>query len=351
MFSINFCKTKSIHDLMKFIGDHWSEEHILARDINFMKWQHYEKEKKFYNFIIAKKNKDLIGCHGFISHSNFSKKLLSNNTIWMINWFAIKGTPNPGLSLIFFPQNNLRFNRIGTIGCNKKAKTIYKKMGFKVGNMKHYFIINSKIRSFKIIKLSKKINKTSNKDLSNKSIKYLKSDLRLKIFGNNTDELVKKYAKDETFFQNRYIKHPYYKYKIYLIYSFKNVVGFFVIRVCKFKKSKALRIVDFFGHEEALVGINFALEKLLVETKAEYIDFYEYGIKNSIMLKSGFVKNMFDNKIIIPNYFEPFVKRNIKLGWAIKTNNLKMTPMFKGDCDQDRPSLLRSKKLKNKKNL
>ena len=215
----------------------------------------------------------------------------------------------------------------------------------------YHFVINPKINSFKLIKITKNKKKISFKEQLHKKIKYLKGDLNLKIFGNNVDELVKKYAKDETFFQNRYINHPYYKYKIYLIYSFKNVVGFFVIRVCKFKKSKALRIVDFFGHEEALVGINFALEKLLVETKAEYIDFYEYGIKNSIMLKSGFNKNIFDNKIIIPNYFEPFVKRNIKLGWAIKTNNSIMTPMFKGDCDQDRPSLLGSKKLKNKNNL
>lgn len=343
MFSINFCKTKDIHHLMKFIGDHWSKDHILAKNINFMKWQHYEKEKKFYNFIVAKKNKDLIGCHGFISHSHFSKKLLLNNTIWMVNWLAIKGAPNPGLDLIFFPQNNLRYNRIGTIGCNKKAKTIYKKMGFKVGNMKHYFTINSKIKSFKIIKVSKKIHQNLNKDLSSKKIKYLKSDLKLKIFGNDTMGLVKKYGKDETFFQNRYINHPYYRYKIYLIYDFKKVVGFFVIRVCKFKKKKALRIVDFFGYEDALVGISSALQKLLLETKAEYVDFYEYGIKNSIMLKSGLVKNSFKNDIIIPNYFEPFVKKNINLGWAIKTKNSKITPMFKGDCDQDRPSLLKVK--------
>ena len=86
------------------------------------------------------------------------------------------------------------------------------------------------------------------------------------------------------------------------------------------------------------------LQKLIVKINAEYVDFYEYGIKNSIMLKSGLTKNNFNNNIITPNYFEPFVKRNINLGWAIKSNNTKVTHMFKGDCDQDRPSLLKSKK-------
>jgi len=316
----------------------------LEKEINFIKGKNQKKKKNIYNFVIAKKNKKIIGCHGFISHSHFSKKLILNNTVWMVNWFAIKGTPNPGLDLIFFPQSNLKFNRIGTIGCNKKAKTIYKKMGFRVGNMNHYFIINPKINSFKLIDKPKNLNKISFKNLSDRKIKYLNSKLKFEIFGNNIGELIAKYGKDEAYFQNRYINHPYYKYKIYLIYHSINVMGFFVTRICKYKKRKALRIVDFFGDEKALIGINSELQKLIVKINAEYVDFYEYGIKNSIMLKSGLTKNNFNNNIIIPNYFEPFVKRNINLGWAIKSNNTKVTHMFKGDCDQDRPSLLKSKK-------
>ena len=325
---------------MKFISEHWSPDHILAKDIKFMKWQHQEK-KNIYNFIIAKENKKIIGCHGFISHSQFSKKLISNNTVWMVNWFAIKGTPNPGLDLIFFPQNKLKFNRIGTIGCNKKAKILYKKMGFKVGNMNHYFIINPKINSFKIIDKPTNFNKISIKDSSDKKIKHLKGKLKLKIFGSDIDGLIEKYGKDEAYFQNRYISHPHYKYKIYLIYHSVNVMGFFVTRICKYKKRKALRIVDFFGHEEALIGVNSALQRLIVEINAEYVDFYEYGIKESIMLRSGLTKNNFKNNITIPNYFEPFVKKNINLGWAIKSKNTKVIHMFKGDCDQDRPSILK----------
>jgi len=341
----------NIESIQNFFKKNWKIKHILAKNSKIFKWLHYNPFEKKYNFLLFKRKNKTLGFLGVIKNSKFSNGLNNFDTVWLTTWVAKKTELGVGALLLMHSIKHYKYSKIGTIGCSEEAKTIYKKMRFKVGNMKHHFVINPKINSFKLIKITKNKKKISFKEQLHKKIKYLKGDLNLKIFGNNVDELVKKYAKDETFFQNRYINHPYYKYKIYLIYSFKNVVGFFVIRVCKFKKSKALRIVDFFGHEEALVGINFALEKLLVETKAEYIDFYEYGIKNSIMLKSGFNKNIFDNKIIIPNYFEPFVKRNIKLGWAIKTNNSIMTPMFKGDCDQDRPSLLRSKKLKNKNNL
>ena len=89
---------------MKFIGDNWAAEHILAKDFKFMKWQHYEDKDSRYNFVIAKSKSNIIGCHGFISHSQFSEYLSSNDTVWLVNWFANKGTPNSGLDLTFFPQ-------------------------------------------------------------------------------------------------------------------------------------------------------------------------------------------------------------------------------------------------------
>jgi len=341
----------NIESIQNFFKKNWKTKHILAKNSKIFKWLHYNPFEKKYNFLIFKRKNNILGFLGIIKNSKFSNGLNCFDTIWLTTWIAKKTELGVGALLLMHSIKYYKYSKIGTIGCSEEAKTIYKKMGFKVGNMNHYFIINSKIKSFKLIDKPKNLNKIFFKDSPDKKIKHLKGNLKLKIFENDIVGLIEKYGKDEAYFQNRYINHPYYKYRIYLIYSFKNVVGFFVIRVCKFKKSKALRIVDFFGYEEALIGINFALQKLLLKTKAEYVDFYEYGIRNSIMLKSGLTKNNSNKEIIIPNYFEPFVKKNIKLGWAIKTNNVKITPMFKGDCDQDRPSLLRSKKLKNKNNL
>ena len=71
----------------------------------------------------------------------------------------------------------------------------------------------------------------------------------------------------------------------------------------------------------------------------EFIDFYNYGFEKKIIINTGFKLNNYTKNIIIPNYFEPFEKRNIKLKFSYFPHNQKMY-LFKGDCDQDRPSIL-----------
>ena len=52
-----------------------------------------------------------------------------------------------------------------------------------------------------------------------------------------------------------------------------------------------------------------------------------------------FLSYKFKKNIIIPNYFEPFKRENIKLRYAIWPDK-KTLPIFKGDCDQDRPNVI-----------
>ena len=55
------------------------------------------------------------------------------------------------------------------------------------------------------------------------------------------------------------------------------------------------------------------------------------------IISSGFKIKKITKKIIIPNYFKPFVQKNIKLRYAFYPSSEKMI-FFKGDCDQDRPN-------------
>ena len=317
---------------MKFLGDNWKKNYILSKDSKLIDWQHYSSKKKRYNFVIATSDSKIIGCLGFINHSNFSNKLSSDDTLWLVNWLIIKKAPISGLQLISFLIKKLNYNRIGTIGgINSKTHTILKALGFKVGELNHYYIVNPTINKFKLINIptSLIISSKSTFNIEKNKLELLNAELQLNIFGNHTDKLVKKFGKDQSYFIKRYTLHPYYKYKIYLIYSLNRVLGFFVTRICEFRKKKALRIVDFFGHDEALIGINDPLQKLIININAEYADFYEYAIDSSIMLQTGLLKNNFDNKIIIPNHFEPFLKKNICLKWSVKSNNSSMTPILK----------------------
>jgi len=342
MISFSFSNRKNIKKLMKFLGSHWQKNYILSKNLKLFNWQHCLNKKKEYNFVIAKLNSKIVGCLGFINHSNFSSKLKKNDTLWLVNWLVTKKSSVSGLEFISFLSKKLNFSRIGTVGGNNRTQAILDKLGFEVGMLNHYFVVNPRINNFQIAKVKalnkKKIGNTSK--ISPKKILCLKGKLNLKIFGKKLNSLIRKFGKDETFFRNRYELHPYYNYKIYLIFSTNNVDGFFVTRICKFKEKKALRIIDFFGHEKALIGIKEPLEKLIININAEYVDFYEYGIKKYIMSKTGLSKNKFNKKIIIPNHFEPYERKNIILSWASRSHNSFMKHIFKGDCDQDRPSII-----------
>ena len=69
----------------------------------------------------------------------------------------------------------------------------------------------------------------------------------------------------------------------------------------------------------------------------EYIDFYLYGIEDDILRDAGFVLQD-DDVNIIPNYFEPFVQKNISLDFY--ADSLEEIILFKGDGDQDRPNFI-----------
>jgi hypothetical protein len=47
---------------------------------------------------------------------------------------------------------------------------------------------------------------------------------------------------------------------------------------------------------------------------------------------------IFDGNLIIPNYFEPFEQKNVKIELAYKADFPYVA--FKGDSDQDRPNIL-----------
>ena len=340
MSFIEICKKKDLLKLRIFLKNILGSEHILVKNLKFFNWQYYNKIKKEYNFVIYKEDKKIIGCHVFIPNKHYSKNLSNLYVIWLTNWFTEKDT-NCGLQLLLYPVNNFKYSLIGGLGCNSKALEIYKKINFKCGYLKQYFIVNLKKKKFNIIKAPKKYKNffLFKKNYLNKRIVILQKKLNFNIFKNNKNFLVKKFNKDETFFNNRYLKHPIYKYYLYLIIDNLKPTGLIVIRFCKFKKFKAIRIVDFFGYEESLINISSPLHNLLIKTGAEYVDFYLTGINSKIMEQSGLVVNR-NNKFIIPNYFEPFKKKNVKISFVRHSDIIHDNyPIFKGDCDQDRPSI------------
>ena len=76
--------------------------------------------------------------------------------------------------------------------------------------------------------------------------------------------------------------------------------------------------------------------RILKENDYEYIDMLCSGIKEKYLNFSSFIKKDNNDEVIIPNYFDPFVKKNVKIFYEKSSKNLIL---FKGDADADRPRL------------
>ncbi len=82
---------------------------------------------------------------------------------------------------------------------------------------------------------------------------------------------------------------------------------------------------------------SFFLE-ILKKYGAEYLDFYSYGIPLNILKKAGLKNKKKYKKLIIPDYFEPFVNKNINIIIGYRKFNINgKVRIFKADGDQDRP--------------
>jgi hypothetical protein len=98
--------------------------------------------------------------------------------------------------------------------------------------------------------------------------------------------------------------------------------------------------VDYHGDPDALTTLSAVWQYLMDEFDAEYIDMYCHGALEDPLRSSGMTELDPTGDVIIPNHFEPFLKRNVVINWAYKSPAGTHPQVFKADADQDRPNLV-----------
>ena len=136
---------------------------------------------------------------------------------------------------------------------------------------------------------------------------------------------------------NRYVKHPIYHYRYLGVYKYGELVTLLVCRFMEVNNAISIRIVDVLGQLQGTLYDE--LQSYMNATGAEYIDLMNYGISENVFYTMGFNKLDADGDLIIPNYFEPFEQRNVKIDIAWKADSDNYVA-FKGDSDQDRPHVV-----------
>lgn len=340
-FKLNVCSVAEVDDLVKYLYENWSENHIYCTSRDFLDWQHKSKCGTYYNFIIARsaKNKDICGVLGFIPTSHYSDGLERYKEFWPTLWKVNEGPKYVGLgvTLFNFLIKEFEFKSIFSIAISKVTIPIYQMLGYTIGRFAQLAIINSNIDNYCIAAID---NNFKIPDLIADKSYDLRIIKNMEIIGELSDPVLygRTTIKDVDYFVNRYLRHPVFSYRFLGVYREQKLCAFLVTRVVKHNQRSVIRVVDIQGDIKSITRITKFLHDILVKENHEYIDIMQFGLPEKDYLKSGFVKVGDNKNIVIPDYFQPFVKSNIDIIFAVRSANIENDMiLFKGDAMQDTP--------------
>ena len=339
IYDIRFCKKEEMPLLVNFIKNHWQSDHIFVKSLKMLNFQHYDSALSRYNFIIGFNTitNEIDGIIGIIPLSQFDSELAKNNDTWGGIWKVRTDVKNQEISTLGASLFSIfdSYSSHGSIGMSKVATVLHKIRKYKVGILNHYYILNNKIFDFKIAIVPNLMNQ--NKVRINRN--YQRIVKISNILEYKDSDFSKTYSPQKSikYLYNRFQKHPIYKY---IFWEIRNDVSksIIVTRKISLNGSCVIRIVDVYGTIENFHSLYNQFQKILQDEKAEYIDILNFGIPDNIFLNIGFKKLLICNDLVIPNYFEPFLRKNIEINCAYISK--KEYVIFKADSDQDRPSII-----------
>ncbi|WP_305767115.1 hypothetical protein [Candidatus Epulonipiscium viviparus] len=325
--------------IMQFIDNYWKKGHILGSNEILFEYEFREGNK--INAVLAIK-KSTNSLEGILCFLNCAKGGASPD-LWGSLWKVKDERENMPFLGIELGKRILSLtgaeNHLGS-GLNINTTVPIRERLFKdqCAKMRHFYMLNPEMVDFKIASIENLASTTISTGATLVPL-HSASDFVAAFDIAKHPQIPRK---DAAYIEYRYYNHPIYKYQVFAIKptgamptDAANAVV--IIRAIQVEDRAILRIVDFLGDQKlfAMVGANLA--QLLIAGNYEYIDFYEHGFTAEYILAAGFVERLANDANIIPNYFEPFLKRNIDIWVHYKPDE---TLFFKADSDQDRPSIV-----------
>lgn len=332
---IRLGKQEDILKIINFIKEEWNPNHIYVKSREFFEYEHCIDGRVNGILAINSFTSEIEGILLFYQTRRELKGADFYGGIWCVSKKCT--VPMLGVKLVQSVKSLTGTRGHSGVGINPEttAKIFQRIEGQFVGRLEHYYRL-ADLESYKIaIVKEKKITKFVSCDEC-KMLNLQTFEQLRKVFDISKCASSFPY-KDEWYIERRYFGHPVYHYLLYGIKVRDKVEGLLVLREIKQNDAKVLRVIDYIGNKYALAKTGQEIQRLIDEKQVEYIDFYEYGIEDEILKEAGFVKMGENDKNVIPNYFEPFVCKNVDLWFHSPYKNFTV---FKGDADQDRPSMI-----------
>jgi hypothetical protein len=292
--------------------------------------------------MVARHGDLIVGAQGVIPQSQFDSRLPRTH-IFLTLWKALEDrAPGVGLRLYKGIIKEYAPDFAASIGVHPRLVPFHKWQGFRVGTMDHHVALSPHKKRFRIAEVPEDLKTRHRKAGPPVSFRKLNKE-KMQDLDSERLFLHQWPLKSNTYIVNRYMNHPVYRYDVYAVSKDGYLIAICVIRPVSKDGSVALRFVDFAGPNEAFGLLGGFVSGLLKTHDAEYMDIYSHGVPSAALQKAGFVDRRKVDDLIVPNYFEPFERRNIDLIFACKTSQEKpAVRLFKADSDQDRPNQIQT---------
>lgn len=326
--------------IMDFIDKHFERGHLLARDRAFFEYEYCIDGRPNVGVAIHGESGSL---DGVITAVPASRLALADSADWFFTiWVAKRksGTPFLGLELSEFFLELLAVRSYAGIGLRAPALSLNADLGYPVEKLRQYYRLADR-GTFMIADI-RQPRRIVPADTPNKLIPLPGMEHVVKAYEFEAMAEGRAIYKDAWYLERRYFNHPYYRFNVWGIETAPGAVEALLVgRVVEACNSSALRLVDFWGREEALSGIGHDLDRVMADNELEYADFWCLGLAEETLIKAGFVWRDGDDPNVIPDHFEPFEKINCEIHCGYCGGmNLRQYPsmrLFKGDGDTGRP--------------
>lgn len=338
MIEIGRCREKDVGALTAFIDRYWSPGHALASR-TLMDWQHREPDGG-YAYLLARRDDEIAGVLGYIPTRRFDPALAVDNVLWLALWKVREelGVPGLGLRLLSTLGKLEPAVAVAVNGINPAHPPMYRGLGWDVGELQQFVTIAPGRKS-------RLISGRGDRSLPTPipgPVRFTElnaEDLRRM----NREEFDTALPmKTPAYFAARFFAHPVYRYRVYLAEGRGGERALIATRLATHEDACALRIVDFLGNPALLADAGAAIGRLLEESDAEYADFHQTGIPAATLAAAGFAAIDPEGPIVVPNYFEPFSARNVRIHYAIRRRTGRPTIICRADGDQDRPNIAKT---------
>lgn len=341
LYDFRMANLDDVDDIMTFIREEWGQNHILAHDRELFLWQYgrteYGDRTNVNVVLMTRKSGEIIGMIGFVPYSDNPEELHISTAITKVISRDI--LPLSGLELMRRQTQIVGEKANFASGTNPKTimpifERIFK---HKVGIMQQYYMLNRKVKEF-CIAIPERNRYIPDYEISDHKLIEINVFSELDNLYDLREKNYRMSIKSSEYVKKRFFEHPVYKYRKWCIRDERgHNIGVLFGRDIQIGTAHILRIVDYRGDLKHLEKLGKALHSLMENEEYEYIDLMASDLSDLELGKAGFELLDPDGSTIIPHYFEPFERRNIKNHYQTNADIV----IFKADGDQDRPNIRR----------